>query len=432
MPPGNGGVPGSARCPPGTSITGSSAMAPACPIGPSCPIAAGRFWPSDEGETDATDRGGAGGGCPGGGDWCRARAATTTRRARRRPAPATGRRTDQLGDGRAHPRGAVARAAGRLPRRSPPARSSTRAARCRCSPTPPPPSAPARSPTSTAPPSPTCSRSSTSSRPSRTPATSTSTTCSSSGCATRTHLDPELADAIEERILAFKYWWTEPTPEGVVDSQYYWTENHQIIFLANEYIAGQTFPDEVFTNSGMTGTRAHRAHADERLRKWFDCAGPVRVQRVAVERLLDRGHEGRAAARRVRRGRRDRPAGVHDPRHDVRRARRPPPAGHVRRPPTAARTRRTSSTAATRTPTRSPSWSSTRHADDVRPTPTTPRCWPPPSATGRRRSPGEIATSERDRGLPHEVEPAHRPQRAGRPRRRSALRHHVRGRGRAS
>lgn len=85
----------------------------------------------------------------------------------------------------------------------------------------------------------------------------------------REHLSPELADAIEERILAFKYWWTEPTPEGVVDSQYYWTENHQIIFLANEYIAGQTWPDTEFTNSGMTGDE-HVAHAAERLRKWFD------------------------------------------------------------------------------------------------------------------------------------------------------------------
>lgn len=82
-------------------------------------------------------------------------------------------------------------------------------------------------------------------------------------------LSPELAAAIKERILAFKYWWTEPTPEGIVDSQYYWTENHQVIFLANEYIAGQTFPDEVFTNSGMTG-KEHMAHAEEELAKWFD------------------------------------------------------------------------------------------------------------------------------------------------------------------
>jgi hypothetical protein len=82
-------------------------------------------------------------------------------------------------------------------------------------------------------------------------------------------LDPDLAAAIKERILAFKYWWTEPTPDGVVDSQYYWTENHQVIFLANEYVAGQTFPDEEFTNSGMTG-KEHMAHARDELAKWFE------------------------------------------------------------------------------------------------------------------------------------------------------------------
>jgi len=81
-------------------------------------------------------------------------------------------------------------------------------------------------------------------------------------------LDPKLAAAIKTRILAFKYWWTEPTPKGKVDSQYYWTENHQIIYLANEYVAGQTFPDEVFTNDGKTG-KQHVAHAEERLRTWF-------------------------------------------------------------------------------------------------------------------------------------------------------------------
>ena len=82
------------------------------------------------------------------------------------------------------------------------------------------------------------------------------------------NLDPTLAKAIEERILAFKYWWTEPTPKGIVDSQYYWTENHQVIYLANEYVAGQTWPNATFTNSGMTGTE-HVAHAKERLERWF-------------------------------------------------------------------------------------------------------------------------------------------------------------------
>lgn len=84
----------------------------------------------------------------------------------------------------------------------------------------------------------------------------------------RDQLRPELAAAFEERVLAFKYWWTEPTPPGIVDSQYYWTENHLIIFLANELIAGQTYPDSVFTNAQMTG-RDHVAHATPLIKRWM-------------------------------------------------------------------------------------------------------------------------------------------------------------------
>ena len=59
-------------------------------------------------------------------------------------------------------------------------------------------------------------------------------------------LDPKLAAAIKERILAFKYWWTEPTPKGVVGSCHHWTKNHQVIFLANEY-RRRAFPRDVIT-----------------------------------------------------------------------------------------------------------------------------------------------------------------------------------------
>jgi hypothetical protein len=81
-------------------------------------------------------------------------------------------------------------------------------------------------------------------------------------------LRPDLVTAFEERILEFKYWWTEPTPDGIVDSQYYWTENHYIIYLANEFIAGQTYPDTVFANSGMTGQQ-HMEHARPLLLRWM-------------------------------------------------------------------------------------------------------------------------------------------------------------------
>lgn len=85
----------------------------------------------------------------------------------------------------------------------------------------------------------------------------------------RDKLDPSLVQALEKQFLSFKYWWTEPTPPGVIDSQYYWTENHQIIFLANELVAGQLFPDKTFTNSGMTG-RQHVEHAKPLIERWID------------------------------------------------------------------------------------------------------------------------------------------------------------------
>ncbi len=84
----------------------------------------------------------------------------------------------------------------------------------------------------------------------------------------REQLDPDTRAAWEERLLAFKYWWTEPTPPGITDSQYYWTENHQILFLTNEYLVGQAFPNRTFTNDGRTGAQ-HMAHAEPLIRKWL-------------------------------------------------------------------------------------------------------------------------------------------------------------------
>lgn len=76
-------------------------------------------------------------------------------------------------------------------------------------------------------------------------------------------------DAIAQRLLGFKYWYTEPTPEGVVDDKWYWSENHRIIFHVDEYLAGLAFPDETFTNDGRTGAE-HAEHAERLIREWLD------------------------------------------------------------------------------------------------------------------------------------------------------------------
>ena len=62
-------------------------------------------------------------------------------------------------------------------------------------------------------------------------------------------LRTELKARIRKTFLVFKYWPDEPG----IDSMCTWTENHQIMFATGGYLAGQLYPDDVFTNSGLRG-----------------------------------------------------------------------------------------------------------------------------------------------------------------------------------
>lgn len=77
-------------------------------------------------------------------------------------------------------------------------------------------------------------------------------------------LPDDVRSRIERAVLDFKYWFDEPGPDSMV----WWSENHQILFHALEYLAGHLFPDRVFSNAGMTG-REHVAHAEPWLRRWL-------------------------------------------------------------------------------------------------------------------------------------------------------------------
>jgi hypothetical protein len=80
------------------------------------------------------------------------------------------------------------------------------------------------------------------------------------------HVIPALLKQdIETTVLGFKYWYDEPGPDEMV----WWSENHQVLFHAAELMAGQLFPDAVFTNSGMTG-RQKIARATPDLLRWMD------------------------------------------------------------------------------------------------------------------------------------------------------------------
>lgn len=80
------------------------------------------------------------------------------------------------------------------------------------------------------------------------------------------HLLPESnKEAIKKTILGFKYWMDEPGE----DSMCFWSENHQMMFAVCEYLAGQQWPEEIFTNNGMTGEE-HRKKALNRINIWLE------------------------------------------------------------------------------------------------------------------------------------------------------------------
>lgn len=78
-------------------------------------------------------------------------------------------------------------------------------------------------------------------------------------------LSERCAQLIKNTFLNFKYFMDEPGD----DSMCYWSENHQLLFASAEYLAGQQWPDEFFTNSGMSG-REHKEKAEKRINAWME------------------------------------------------------------------------------------------------------------------------------------------------------------------
>ena len=81
-------------------------------------------------------------------------------------------------------------------------------------------------------------------------------------------LDSDIRSLIEGTLLDFKYWIDEPGS----DQMCFWTENHQALYHSNELLAGQLFPDDVFTNDGRTGAE-HAEHAERLAEQWLDFRG---------------------------------------------------------------------------------------------------------------------------------------------------------------
>lgn len=77
-----------------------------------------------------------------------------------------------------------------------------------------------------------------------------------------------LREPLEACALNFRYWADEPG----ADAMWFWSDNHQILFHACEILAGQLFPDRVFTNAGQTG-RWHREKGERLAISWLLKAG---------------------------------------------------------------------------------------------------------------------------------------------------------------
>ena len=77
-------------------------------------------------------------------------------------------------------------------------------------------------------------------------------------------LSDRCRELIKKTFLGFKYFMDEPGD----DSMCYWSENHQILFAASEYRAGQEWQNETFSNNGMTG-KEHMQKAKKRIEAWM-------------------------------------------------------------------------------------------------------------------------------------------------------------------
>jgi hypothetical protein len=84
-----------------------------------------------------------------------------------------------------------------------------------------------------------------------------------------TRVPPATIAAIEQRFLHNRYRYDDPLPADRVDNQWFWSENHRIIGLTNEHLAGQRMPDRTFAITGKKG-RHHVARSKPDILEWIE------------------------------------------------------------------------------------------------------------------------------------------------------------------
>ncbi|HEY4201813.1 MAG TPA: hypothetical protein VGM83_14770 [Devosiaceae bacterium] len=77
-------------------------------------------------------------------------------------------------------------------------------------------------------------------------------------------IDPDLRTRIDRAILGYRYWMDEPGN----DVQWYFSENHALLFHTAAYLAGSLLPDATFRRSQRQGREQAKVGA-ERVRDWL-------------------------------------------------------------------------------------------------------------------------------------------------------------------
>lgn len=78
-------------------------------------------------------------------------------------------------------------------------------------------------------------------------------------------MPPDLRDRVDRAMLDYRYWLDEPGN----DVQWYFSENHALLFHTSAYLAGHILPDATFRRSGRKGAEQSAA-GRERVRKWLE------------------------------------------------------------------------------------------------------------------------------------------------------------------
>ncbi len=78
-------------------------------------------------------------------------------------------------------------------------------------------------------------------------------------------VEPALRDRVDRAILNYRYWTDEPGN----DVQWYFSENHALLFHTAAYIGGDMLPDATFVRSRRSG-REQSAVGAARVRAWLD------------------------------------------------------------------------------------------------------------------------------------------------------------------